>query len=161
MTSVFSKDVLFSSKWYPMTSFESKRRNHIYSYVWRTTLSNLDVFLKVRHSHKSPPKWTNYTRKDDFFKKRRLWRSSPFQKSRPFSRLTDAFWRNWRSKDVPLLTSRPLIWKSSVQVDFETRPIECGNQQIINTILYQNKHKILTYYFIWNYTWVMDRNCDQ
>ena len=61
-----------------------------------------------------------------------------------------------RSKDVRFLKRHPLIWNSLVQVDIETRPIECGNQQIINTILFQNKHKILThflirhkFYFLW------------
>jgi hypothetical protein len=52
----FLKRRFFSSKWYQKTSFESSRRNHIYSYVFRTTLTIADVFLKVSHSHKSPPK---------------------------------------------------------------------------------------------------------
>ena len=94
MTSVFVEDDIFSSKWYQKTSFESERRIHINSYVFWTTLMKIDVILKVRHSHKSPPKCTNYTWKDDFFKKRHLWRSSPFQKSCLFSRLTDAFRQN-------------------------------------------------------------------
>ena len=68
MTSVFSKDVVFSSKWYQKMSFESKRRNNIYSYMFPTTLTKTDIFLKVSHSHKSPPKWTNYTWKDDLKK---------------------------------------------------------------------------------------------
>ena len=150
MTSIFSKDVLFSSKWYKKTSFESERRNHIYSYVTRTTLTKTDVFLKVRHSHKIRPKWTTYTRKDDFLKKRRLWRRSPFQKSRSFSRSTDAFWQNW-----PPFERCPFSYKTSVDLKLvrsgrfcETRPIECGNQQIIITILFQNKHNILTYFLI-------------
>ncbi len=39
-------------------SFKSIRINHISSYVFRTTLTKTDIFLKVSHSHKSPPKWT-------------------------------------------------------------------------------------------------------
>jgi hypothetical protein len=151
MTSIFSKDVFFSSKWYQKTSFQSKRRNHIDSYVFRTPLTRADVFLKVSHSHKSPPKRTTYTWYYDFFKKRRLWRNRPFQKSRLFSHGTDAFSRNWHPfENVRFLKRHPLIWNSSVQVDFETRPIGCGNQQLFNTILFQNKHKILTYFLIWH-----------
>ena len=53
---------IFSSKWYLKTPFESYRKNNIYSYRFRTTLTKMDVFLNVGHSHKSPPKWTNKTR---------------------------------------------------------------------------------------------------
>ncbi len=144
MSSVFSKDVLFSSIWYQKTSFESERISYIYSYVFRTTLTKTDVFLKVRHSHKSPPKWTTYTRKDDLLKKRRLWRRSPFQNSRPFPRLKDAFWQNW-----PPFERCPLSYKTSVDLKlirsgrFETRPIECGNQQIIILSFFKINTKFL------------------
>ena len=125
MTSIFSKDVIFSSKCHEKMSFESESRIHICSYVFQSTLTKTDVFLKVRHSHKSPPKCTNYTWKDDFFKKRCLWRSSPFQKSYQFSHLMDAFWQNrppferWHlsyktSIDLKLVRSG-WIWNLSVK----------------------------------------------
>ena len=72
MTSILSKDIIFSSKWYQRTSFKYECRNYIYSYVDRMTLTTKNVFWKDVHSHKSPPKWTTYTWwdyfKKDFFK---------------------------------------------------------------------------------------------